>query len=220
MPTLIDDLLIGFRLLLGLLAFALVAVVCSTDPGLPERAVPAMRSTAPPLHQAAPLPSVLQVVNVFSPVSGRVARVRVRPGDHVDRNDALAEIESPDIGAATSELVKAKAEVLAAERDLARQQELHRLECSSQRDVEAATEAYRTAKAELERAHAKAALLHLGGAVGDVYILRAHVTGRLASVDAFPGMEVAGQYSGAVAPSLFAIETDQAHLASGRVGAK
>src|SRR5262252_6709989 len=50
-----------------------------------------------------------RVAHVFSPVSGKVARVFVQLGSHVKKGDPLATIESPEIGAATSDVSKAKA---------------------------------------------------------------------------------------------------------------
>ena len=45
-----------------------------------------------------------------------------------------------------------------------------------------------------------------GVMAGNVYTLRAAVAGKLVYVDAVPGMILATQYSGAIAPQLFAIE--------------
>jgi cobalt-zinc-cadmium efflux system membrane fusion protein len=141
------------------------------------------------------------VVHVYSPVTGNVARVYAPAGSRVDAGDLLATIESPDIVAASANVDAAVAALRVAEVDLARQRELHRLEASSQRDVEAADNAYRSAKAELERARALAALVPRG----ETFALRAPVAGEVLVANAAVGMAVEGQYSGANPIELFAI---------------
>ena len=56
----------------------------------------------------------LQVSHVLSPVTGRVVKIEAQPGQRVKKGDALAQIESPDVAAAFSDLSKAKADFGAA----------------------------------------------------------------------------------------------------------
>src|SRR4029077_4686568 len=92
-----------------------------------------------------------KISHVYSPVSGKVSKVFVQLGDHVKKGDALASIDSPEIGTASADVSKAKADVIAAEHDIKRQQELLEAHATSQRDYEIAVDNYRKAKAELER---------------------------------------------------------------------
>src|SRR5262249_830488 len=56
-----------------------------------------------------------RVAHDFSSVSGRVTKVVGALGQRVGRGDALAIIESPDLGSAWSDLIKARADLVAAD---------------------------------------------------------------------------------------------------------
>jgi multidrug efflux pump subunit AcrA (membrane-fusion protein) len=146
------------------------------------------------------------VVQVYSPVTGRVARLLVGVGERVVQGQPLALVSSPDVGASRSDLLLAQAELMAAEHDLARQRRLVELGEASG-DYEAALEVWREAKAELERAQAKARLLGRDDdATDDHYTLIAPVAGVVLARAARPGLDVAGEYAGGMAPeALFTI---------------
>jgi multidrug resistance efflux pump len=146
-------------------------------------------------------------VQVFSPVDGQVRTVVARAGQRVKRGDTLATIEAPDIRMATSDLVKAEADLLAAEHDFARQRQLYAAG-EPMRDYEAAEEIYQDAKAELERARARAQLLRRSAdTADDSFILRSSVDGEVVTVAAARGLAVSGMYNGGVAPvALFTID--------------
>lgn len=141
----------------------------------------------------------LHVTHVFSPVSGRVARVLAQPGQKIRKGTPLVTILSPDVGAAFSDLVKAHADLLAAEADFDRQRRLAAVQANTARDVETAEDGYRKAEAEYDRARKKARLLRPvgGGAVTQEYPLVSYLDGEVISRAVSPGMEVQGQYSGA-----------------------
>jgi cobalt-zinc-cadmium efflux system membrane fusion protein len=154
----------------------------------------------------------LHVAHVLSPVTGRVTRIDARLGERVKKGQALCVIESPDVGAASSDLEKAHADLVAAEHEWKRQKELAAVHASTQRELEAAEDNHRKAKAEMQRAQQRARLLQAGGvdAVTQGYVLRAPIDGEVLARGVNPGMEVAGQYAGgAPASELFTIgETD------------
>ena len=50
-----------------------------------------------------------RVTHVFSPVTGRVTRIFANVGDTVAKGAPLADVDSPDVGIAMSDLVKAEA---------------------------------------------------------------------------------------------------------------
>jgi cobalt-zinc-cadmium efflux system membrane fusion protein len=145
--------------------------------------------------------------HVFSPVTGRVLQILAPLGAHVAKGDALATIESPDIGNAVSDVHKAEADLIAAEHDLRRRKELVEQKAGPMSDLESSQDNYRRAKAELERARQKEALLHLGNvdAVTQRYTLASPVDGEILMRNINPGIEVQGQYSGGAALELFTI---------------
>jgi cobalt-zinc-cadmium efflux system membrane fusion protein len=146
-----------------------------------------------------------KVLHVFSPVTGKAIKVLGQLGDHVSKSDPLVVIESPDIGAATSDVGKAMANLKAAETNYQRMKELWALKAVSQLDYETAVNAYGQAKAELERAQQKAALFHSGDVVGQTYTLRSDIAGEVFYKNVATGMEVAGQYTGQNPTELFTI---------------
>jgi cobalt-zinc-cadmium efflux system membrane fusion protein len=151
-----------------------------------------------------------KVVHVFSPVAGKAVRVIAQLGNRVKKGDPLVIIESPDIGVATSDVGKAKADLIAAMHDYQRQKELLETHATSQKDFETAADNYRKAKAEIERSQAKAHLFQQGDVTGQSYTLRSDLEGEVFMKAVSPGMEVAGQYAGGNPAELYTIgQADQ-----------
>jgi cobalt-zinc-cadmium efflux system membrane fusion protein len=148
-----------------------------------------------------------RVAHVFSPVTGRVTNLYASLGQTVHRGDALASIESPDLGTAVSDLEKAEADLAAARRDYERQKELYDAHAAAQRDFEAAEATYRKAKAERDRAAEKSHLLLVSdkSKTTQAYLLRSPIDGQVVARALNPGMEVQGQYSGGASVELFTI---------------
>lgn len=149
----------------------------------------------------------LRVGHVFSPVTGRVARIVAELGQHVRKGEPLAIIESPDIGNAVSDERKASADLVAAEHDYKRQRGLFEQRATSEASVEQSEDTWRKAKAELERARQKMYLLRAGGvdAVTQTYTLPSPIDGEVLMRNLSPGMEVQGQYGGGQAVELFTV---------------
>ncbi len=145
--------------------------------------------------------------HVFSPVTGRVVKITAQLGQQVKKGDPLATIESPDIGSAVSDVHKAEADLIAAQHDYQRKKELFEQKAGSAMDLEAAEDNYRKAKAELERARQKQALLRVGNVdvVTGTYTLPAPIDGEVLLRNINPGIEVQGQYSGGTTQELFTI---------------
>jgi cobalt-zinc-cadmium efflux system membrane fusion protein len=148
-----------------------------------------------------------RVAHVFSPVTGRIRRILADPGARVKKGTPLATIESPDVGNASADLGKANADLVAAEHDLRRQKEIFDAHAGSERDYEAAQDSYGKAKAEMERARAKARLYRgtSADAVSQEFTLRAPIDGEVIARNLNPGAEVQGQYGGGTAVELFTI---------------
>jgi cobalt-zinc-cadmium efflux system membrane fusion protein len=150
-----------------------------------------------------------RVTHVFSPVSGRVKQLLVDLGQRVKPGDGLAVIESPDIGIASSDVGKAKADLIASEHDLRRQRELLAQHAVSQHDYEQAEDNYRKALAEMERANQKNRLFQTKGSAIDTvtqtYTVRSEIAGEVILRNINPGVEVQGQYGGGTPLELFTI---------------
>jgi len=150
----------------------------------------------------------LKVTHVFSPVGGRVMKVFGQLGQTVAKGAPLAAIASPDVGSAVSDLLKAKADLTAADHEYRRQQELYAAHATAQKDLETAEGSFRKAKAEYDRAQLKSALLKSGSVdeVTQEYTLRRPIAGEIVARSVNPGGEIQGQYSGASNPlELFTI---------------
>ena len=145
--------------------------------------------------------------HVFSPVTGRVVKITAQLGARVKKGEPLATIESPDIGNTVSDVHKAEADLIAAQHDYERKKDLFEQKAGSAADLEAAEDAYRKSKAELERARQKQALLRVGSvdAVTQTYTLPSPIDGEVLMRNINPGIEVQGQYSGGTTQELFTI---------------
>jgi cobalt-zinc-cadmium efflux system membrane fusion protein len=145
--------------------------------------------------------------HLFSPVTGRVVKITAQLGERVKKGQPLATIESPDIGSAVSDVHKAEADLIAAQHDYQRKKDLFEQKAGSAADLEASEDNYRKAKAEIERARQKQALLRVGNAdaVTQTYTLPSPIDGEVLMRNINPGIEVQGQYSGGATQELFTI---------------
>ena len=88
---------------------------------------------------------------VSAPLVGRVVEVRARPGEHVDAGQTLAVIDSADLGQASSEFIKARADMILAERAYTLAQELIASKAMARKDYQKAEDEFVKAKADLRR---------------------------------------------------------------------
>lgn len=151
----------------------------------------------------------LRVAHVYSPVSGRVVDIRggARLGALVTKGEALAVIDSPEIGTAVSDLRKADAEWIAAEHDYKREKELAAKNAGLPKELEQAEDNVRKARVELSRARQKTNLLGVSAlerAKGTL-TLTSPIDGEVVARGISPGMEVQGQYSGGTVTELFTV---------------
>ena len=161
-----------------------------------------------------------RVSHVFSPVTGRVTRVLAQLGAPVHKGTPLAAIVSPEVGSAYSDLVKARADLGASERDFHRQEKLREAGAGSSRDFEAAEDAYRKAHTEEARALQRLRTLRSGSidAVTQEYTLPSQIEGRVIARMVNPGMEVQGQFSGGTAIELFTVGSTASVFLNADVG--
>ena len=149
-----------------------------------------------------------RVAHIFSPVSGRVTKISAGLGQRVRAGDALAVIDSPDLGGAWSDLVKARADRVAAEHELERQRNLFEHHAAAERDFEAAQDNAQRAVAEVERAQLRLKMLHAPetGPATQAFLLRSPISGEIVNRNATPGLEVQGMLSSAnVVQELFTV---------------
>ncbi len=97
---------------------------------------------------------------VSSPLVGRVVDIRARPGDHVEAGQVLAVIDSPDLGSASSEFIKARADLVLAQRSRDLTQQLWAAKATARKELQKAEDDYVKAKADLRRTRER--LLSLG----------------------------------------------------------
>jgi len=149
-----------------------------------------------------------RVAHVFSPVSGRVTSVIAPFGKRVAKGDPLAVIESPDLGSARSDFIKAQADLVAAEHEMQRQKELFEHQATAERDYEAAQDNATKAQAEVERAQLRLKTLHASesGSATQEFLLRSPIAGEVINRTATPGLEVQGMLSSAnIVQELFTV---------------
>lgn len=129
--------------------------------------------------------------NIFSPVAGRVLKIRVRLNEPVAAGDVLAEVDSPDYSQALADARTAEGNFAAADKANDRARELLAHGAAAQKDVESAEAVYVAARAEVERA--KARLANYGGSVdgaGGVYLLKSPLSGVVVDRNLSPGQEI------------------------------
>ena len=151
-----------------------------------------------------------RVTHVFSPVSGRIVQIYAALGETVKKGAKLARIESADLGQAFSDLLKARADLIAAGHDIKRQRLLVQAKAAPRAALEVSEDNHRRAMVEEERALLKLKLLHVNPShsesVTQGYVLRAPIDGEILMRGASPGFEVQGMMSGAnIATELFTI---------------
>ncbi len=95
-------------------------------------------------------------------VSGRIAGVHVNVGDRVEVGTPLLVVDSPEVGRARAELIKASAELDVARAAAEREKQLLSERATSKREVEVAVGALKTAHARYSAARALLATLGSG----------------------------------------------------------
>lgn len=145
-------------------------------------------------------------VRIYTPLAGHVQSVAVKLGDQLEKGAELARIDSPDFGQAQSDSRKTAADLLLAERTLARAKDLFEHGAVARKDVEAAEAAEAGARAEQQRTAARLTLYGgpADGKVDGSFILRTPIAGVVVEKNVNPGQEVRSDQLLANAPQLFA----------------
>ncbi len=150
------------------------------------------------------VPNEDRTARLGAPAGGRIIAVRVRPGDRVARGQLLVTMQSPEAGAAQSDLAKAQAAVASSRAEAAyaksardRAERLLALKAIPRQeyertvaDDELARSALAQAEAELTRARSSAAQLGAATSASGEIVLRAPLAGVVLARSAVPGTVV------------------------------
>ncbi|MEO8938711.1 MAG: efflux RND transporter periplasmic adaptor subunit [Burkholderiaceae bacterium] len=133
-----------------------------------------------------------RTARVTTGFSGRIARLMASPGDAVRVGTPLAEIDSPDFGLATADLMKAHADEERKRLTLERSRDLLSGGVIPQKDVESAQADFAQARAETARAAQRVRNIDPGGSApkGENFVLVSPMAGIVTERNANPAMEV------------------------------
>jgi cobalt-zinc-cadmium efflux system membrane fusion protein len=155
-------------------------------------------------------------VRVFTPFSGRVTKVLVNAGEHVERETPLALIASPDFGQAQSDARRAESDFSQAERTVNRLRELFDHGAAAKKDLDSAEADLARVRSERERTASR--LQFYGGSssgVDQIYPLKSPLAGIVVEKNINPGQEVRPDQILANAPQFFTplfVVTDPSRL--------
>jgi len=129
-----------------------------------------------------------KVVRIFSPASGRVVAIEVKPGDYVRRGQTVAMLNSSDVASARSDYAKANIEAERATRVMERQKLLFEHGAAAEKDYIDARAQADAAHAELARARQRLELLNVSASAdADTVHLVAPANGVVLDVSAAAG---------------------------------
>lgn len=164
---------------------------------------------------------------VFPAFNGRVKRISADVGQPVKAGQMLAELASPEFGAAQADTSRAQAEATLAKLALQRQRDLFEAGVVARKDLEQAeAEAART-QAEVARAQARTSLYGSSSGVNQQLGLRSDMAGVVVERNLNPGQEVRTDSAGSPLfvvsdPSVLwvSIDAHEADVADLRPGAR
>lgn len=149
-----------------------------------------------------------RTARVFSPIAGRVVKILVETGKHVEKGDGLLVLDAPDYAQAVADVSRADADLLRKREAYERAKSIYEARGLARKDLESAEADSRQAEAEALRAHAR--LANLNGNSDEVsgqYVLRASHAGLISERQVNAGSEVRPD----AANPLFVI-TDPTHV--------
>ncbi|QNJ99842.1 efflux RND transporter periplasmic adaptor subunit [Dyella telluris] len=131
----------------------------------------------------------VHTANVVAPLAGRITELKVGLGDHVERNQLLAVIESGDMAQANADVAKASDAMVLAKKGLERARDVQQAGGNALKDLEAAQSTYNQAQAEMDRAQTRLQSLNAGASAGSARSIRiaSPVSGYVTALAAAPG---------------------------------
>ena len=149
--------------------------------------------------------SALQTVEVRPQISATIKSVHIKEGQFVRRGDRLfsldARTEDANLGRNTAQVIKDRADLMNAERNLDRQLDLFRQEYISRAELEAAQNQVAVLRGQLEADSASVDASRVARSFGEI---TAPIAGRTGAIAVYPGSLV--QPSGAALVSITQID--------------
>ncbi len=143
---------------------------------------------------------------IYPAFAGRVARILADVGQPVKPGTPLAQLASPDFGAAQADTVKAQVDARYSQKSLARQRELFEAGIVSRKDLDQAEAEAARSQAEIQRAQARTRLYGGGGgAVNQQLALVSGISGIVVERNLNPGQELRPDQTGPGVPATFVI---------------
>jgi cobalt-zinc-cadmium efflux system membrane fusion protein len=156
-----------------------------------------MPAAAQPVSPKLSLPAVVEsdparTAAVLTPLSGRLTALHVALGDRVARGQALAVIDSPDLGQAYEEDAKAADSFKLTSKNLERQEAQNKLGVASDKDLDQTQSDYTQAAAEYTRTQARLKMLGAGDRAANkssthLLTLIAPMSGSVTALSVAPG---------------------------------
>jgi cobalt-zinc-cadmium efflux system membrane fusion protein len=145
-----------------------------------------------PVNARIALPAVVEsdparTAAVLTPLSGRLVSLKVSLGDRVKKGQPLAIIDSPDLGQAYDDDVKAADALKLAEKDLEREEGQHRIGAASDKDLDQAKSDRNQALAEYTRTQARLRMLGASADKSHLLIVAASMNGSITALSVAPG---------------------------------
>lgn len=134
---------------------------------------------------------------IYPAFAGRVAHILTDVGQAVSAGQVLAQLASPEFGAAQADTSRAVADATLARQALQRQRELFEAGVVARKDVEQAEADAARAQAEVARAQARTSLYGSASGVNQQLGLRSDIRGVVVERNLNPGQEVRPDASGA-----------------------
>lgn len=142
---------------------------------------------------------------IYPAFSGRVAQLHADVGQQVQVGSLLAELASPEFGAAQADAARARADLQLAEKSLARQQTLFEAGISARKELEQAQAEAQRAQAEAHRASSRTQLYGGKAEVSQRLHLTAALKGWIVERNLNPHQEVRPEMTAPGSPPLFVI---------------
>lgn len=115
------------------------------------------------------------VVPIYPMVSGIIRQVHVMLGDHVQKGQVLATIQSPEMTGLSSDLTIASANVHQADIQLEAERQMYANGLATKQDLASAQAAAQKAQADLDKA--RRVLTLNGGTTNGIYLVRSPISG-------------------------------------------
>jgi cobalt-zinc-cadmium efflux system membrane fusion protein len=131
-----------------------------------------------------------RVARIGPQISGRVATVRVTPGQSVARGDVVATLDSVDVGRARADFLEAKSRLALAQAESAREQRLLDVGASSDRAIQASKTELELANVSVRAAGERLHTLGAGAGGTSTLSLSSPIEGKVLDLSARLGQPV------------------------------